>query len=85
MKITVGSNMMVQAQRLVTYKKVTLGVGVANWQHTSRILGDEFTFSLSVSYRLNDSWGLRYRHFSNAGTASPNAGQDILLIGYSFK
>ena len=83
-KITVKSNMMVQAQRLVTYKRVTLGVGVAHWQHTSRILGDEFTFALSLSYRLGDSWDLRYRHFSNAGTASPNAGQDLLLIGYRF-
>lgn len=84
-KITVTSNMLVQAQRLVTYKKVTLGLGVAHWQHTSRILGDEFTFALSLSYNINRNWDIRYRHFSNGGTASPNAGQDILLIGYRFK
>jgi len=84
-KITVGSNLMVQAQRLVTYKKVTLGMGVAKWQHTSRIFGDEFTFALSLSYNPNDSWYFQYRHFSNGGTASPNAGQDLLLIGYRFK
>jgi len=84
-KVNVGSNLMVQAQRLVTYKKVTLGLGVAHWQHTSRIFGDEFTFALSLSYALNSSWDIRYRHFSNGGTASPNAGQDILLIGYRFK
>jgi len=83
-KITVKSNMMVQAQRLVTYKKVTLGIGVAKWQHTSRIFGDTFTFALSLSYEINNSWDFRYRHFSNGGTASPNSGQDILLIGYRF-
>ncbi len=83
-KITVTSNMLVQAQRLITFKRVTLGLGVANWQHTSRILGDEFTFALSLSYALNSSWDIRYRHFSNGGTATPNSGQDLLLIGYRF-
>jgi len=83
--ITVKSNMLVQAQRLVTYKKVTLGIGVARWQHTNRMLGDEFTFALSLSYALNSSWDIRYRHFSNGGTASPNSGQDILLIGFRFR
>ena len=84
-RITVTSNMMIQAQRLVTYKKVTLGLGIAHWQHTSRIFGDEFTFALSLSYNINRNWDIRYRHFSNGGTASPNSGQDILLIGYRFK
>jgi len=82
--ITIKSYMLVHAQRLVTYKKVTLGLGIANWQHTNRMLGDEFTFSLSLSYRLGEHLDVRYRHFSNGGTATPNSGQDILLIGYRF-
>ncbi len=81
----VKSNMVVIAQRLVTYKRVTLGFGVANWQHQSRLLGDEFTFSLSLGVELRDNWYLQWRHFSNGGTAKPNAGQDLLMLGYRFK
>ena len=82
--VTMGSNMLVHAQRLVTYKKVTLGLGVAKWQHTNKLIGDELGFSLSIRVRLGNNIGLSYRHFSNGGTATPNTGQDILLIGYRF-
>ena len=82
--LAVKSNMVVHAQRLATYRRVTLGLGIASWQHTNRALGDEFTFSLSMSYRLGENWDVRYRHFSNGGTQQPNSGQDILFIGYRF-
>ena len=83
-ELPVESNMLIQAQRLVSYKGVELGIGVATWQHTNRALGDEFTFSLSAGYSFGN-WHVRYRHYSNGGTARPNTGQDLLLIGYRFK
>ncbi len=89
-RITVKSNMVFHAQRLVTYKKVTLGIGIASWQHTDRALGDEFTFSLSLSVARPNRWwkwlpdDYRYRHFSNGGTQSPNSGYDIILGSYRF-
>jgi len=90
MKIDVRSNMVFHAQRLITYRAVTLGVGVATWQHTSRIFGDTFTFSLSLAYKRPEYWwgwlpnDIRYRHFSNGGTASPNTGQDLLFLSWRF-
>ncbi len=90
MRIDIRSNMLIYAQRLITYRAVTLGVGVAHWQHTSRILGDTFTFSLSLGYRFPERWWgwlpdhVRYLHKSNGGTASPNAGQDLILAGWRF-
>ncbi len=80
----IKSNLLVQAQRLVSYKDITLGIGVARWQRKSEVMGDEFSFSLSLSYAIGN-WNIRYRHYSNGGTAYPNPGQDILLVGYSFK
>jgi len=89
-RFDIGSNIVVHAQRLVTYRAVTLGLGVAHWQHTSRILGDTLTFSLFLAYKRPEKWwgwlpnDIRFRHFSNGGTASPNAGQDLLLLGWRF-
>jgi len=83
--IRVRSNLVVQAQRLITYKRVTLGLGPAYWQHTNRALGSELLFSLSLGVNLWENWDFMYRHYSNGGTASPNTGQDLLLIGYRFK
>jgi len=89
-RFDVGSNMVVHAQRLITYRAITLGLGVAGWQHKSRILGDTFTFSLFLAYQRPEKWwgwlpnDIRYRHFSNGGTASPNAGQDLLLLSWRF-
>ena len=80
----VKSNMLVQAQRLVSYKDITLGLGVAGWQHESRLIGAKLGFSLSLGYALGN-WNVRYRHYSNGGTAYPNSGQDILLVGYRFR
>ncbi len=83
--IDVRSNMVVQAQRLVTYKRITLGIGPAYWQHTNRAIGSELLFALSLGVNVGKNWDIMYRHFSNGGTASPNSGQDLLLIGYRFK
>ena len=82
--INVRSNLVVQAQRLVTYKRVTLGIGPAYWQHTNRAIGSELLFGLSLGVNVGKNWDIMYRHFSNGGTATPNSGQDLLLIGYRF-
>lgn len=60
------------------------GVGPAYWNSTNRALGSKFNAGLSVAYKFNEKWALRVRHYSNAGSASPNMGQDILTLAYSF-
>lgn len=77
-------NIFVQAQRLVKYRAVDLGLGLAYFQNTNRALGKNLTFSLSVGWRFSDHWGATVRHYSNAGSGSPNLGQDALVIQYHF-
>lgn len=80
----VPENLFVQAQRIVTYKNVELGLGVAYFNATNRALGSNFTAALSVDYNFTDKFSVGFRHYSNAGSDHPNMGQDILTIGYRF-
>lgn len=76
-------NIFFQVQRVATYKKLEVGIGPAYFQNTNRALGKNLTWSLSVGIK-GEHWALRIRHFSNAGSGSPNLGQDMLLLGYAF-
>ena len=80
----VRSNLMVHGQRLVGTERFKLGIGVAYWNAKTRWNGSNFTASMSIEYDFTDKWGVRYRHFSNAGSASPNMGQDMITFGYRF-
>lgn len=84
-------NLFVFAQRRVSFDLkgcawdcISLGLGVAYFNNTNRALGSKFTAALSVEFRPIRNWGLTIRHFSNAGSASPNMGQDALLFTYTF-
>ena len=83
------TNLFVFAQRRVSFGSCewgcfSLGIGPAYFNSTNRALGSNFTAALSIEYRFTPKWSINIRHFSNAGSASPNMGQDMLTIGYTF-
>lgn len=80
----VRENIFVQAQRIVKYKRCEMGIGPAVFQNRSRVFGKTFNFGLMVGCHVTDRFSVRLRHWSNAGSASPNLGQDLLTVGWSF-
>lgn len=76
-------NIFFHGQRIVEYKMAEIGIGAAYFQNTNRALGKNLTWSLSLGFG-GEHWSVRFRHFSNAGSGSPNLGQDLLTIGYEF-
>lgn len=77
-------NMFVQAARHVNYKNFSLGLGVAYFEHTTPSLGQKLNFTEAIRYSITNNWFITYRHWSNAGQTSPNAGHDVLLLGYQW-
>jgi len=77
-------NIFLHAQRVVQYKRCELGIGPAFFQNTNRALGKRFTIGLMAGCRIAERWSIRVRHYSNAGSGTPNLGQDLLSIGYRF-
>ena len=80
----IDENLFVQAQRHVMWKKLEISVGAAYFNATNRALGSNFTAALGVHYNFSDSLSLGFRHYSNAGSGTPNMGQDILMVGWRF-
>jgi len=80
----IRENIFIHAQRIVQYKKCEMGIGPAWFQNTSRVSGSNFMFSLMVGCNLSSRAFVRIRHVSNAGSASPNLGQDFLTAGWRF-
>jgi hypothetical protein len=80
---SIKENIFFQGQRIVEYKRAEIGIGAAYFQNTNRALGKNLTWSLSFGYG-GEHWSVRFRHFSNAGSGTPNLGQDILTLGYLF-
>ena len=76
-------NIFFHGQRIVEYKMAEIGIGAAYFQNTNRALGKNLTWSLSLGFG-SEHWSVRLRHFSNAGSGSPNLGQDLLTLGYRF-
>lgn len=61
-----------------------VGIGVAHLQHSDNYNSGSIDFSLSLEHRIYKNVYIRYQHFSNAGTNAPNAGRDMVLIGWRF-
>ena len=81
----VRANLFVHGQRVVKVSQnfdFSLGVGYVNAK--TRWNGSNFVASLGIEYSHTDKWKVNFRHFSNAGSASPNMGQDMFTIGYKF-
>ena len=66
---------------------VDIGVGVALLQNADRYNGSTANFALQVGWNFRvfgvDSY-IQWRHWSNAGTQSPNLGRDIVFFGARF-
>lgn len=81
----VRTNLFVHGQRLVSITdNLDFGLGVGYFNAKTRWNGSNFVASLSIEYELTDHWSVKFRHWSNAGSASPNMGQDLFTVGYSF-
>lgn len=57
-----------------------LGLGSAYLQNADRYNGSHLNFNLLMGVHYG-KWFVRYNHFSNCGTKSPNLGRDIVLVG----
>lgn len=85
-EMEVRPNLFIHGQRIVGItENFDLGLGVGYFNAKTRWNGSQFVASMSIEYSINDNWSLQFRHFSNAGSASPNMGQDMFTIGYSFR
>ena len=62
------------------FGRFDIGAGLAA-QSRSDAYNTRVNFSLLLRWRVTDRLSLAYRHRSNAGTASPNLGRDLLLLG----
>jgi len=80
----IRESIFIHAQRIVKYKKCEMGIGPAWFQNTSRVFGKQFNFGLMIGCDLSDKAFIRIRHWSNAGSGTPNLGQDMLTIGWRF-
>ena len=81
----VGRNLFIHGQRIITHNKIEIGIGAAFFQNTNRALGRDFVASVSLGWNFNEKLSIRVRHFSNAGSGTPNLGQDLVTFGYSFQ
>lgn len=77
-------NIFFQAQRMVRWKKVEAGIGAAYFQNTNRALGKRLTWALSFGLVDLGHFSVQIRHYSNAGSGSPNLGQDMVTVGWRF-
>ncbi len=96
--VQISGNLMVQGMFLVQgpekwewSKPLELGLGVAWFQETNRALGRHMNFGIRLGYKKPDKWArwlpdmYSVLHYSNAGTGTPNSGQDFrLMFGYTF-
>lgn len=87
----VDENLFIFVQRRVSFDIrgcshdcISLGIGPTYFNATNRALGSKFAAALSVEFRPSERWSVNFRHFSNAGSAHPNMGQDMLTLGYTF-
>lgn len=61
-----------------------IGAGVVKLQHADLYNSGAVNFNLLVGWHYR-SFSVRYNHFSNAGTSSPNLGRDMVVLGWTFK
>ena len=80
----VKENIFVHVQRIFRFKRCEFGIGPSYWQNTSRIFGKNFNFSLMLGCAISEKSFIRIRHVSNAGSGTPNLGQDLLTVGWRF-
>lgn len=82
--VHLSRNAFFYVQRFWTKGQFELGAGLAHFNNENRALGAKITYPVSIGWNWNENLSIRLRHFSNAGAATPNLGQDSLTIGWTF-
>lgn len=77
-------NLGVHAQRIVAWRALELGLGVAYWQNQTPAWSSNTTFALHWGFRLGH-WRIVHRHYSTGGASDRNGGLDLLTVGYNFQ
>lgn len=80
----VDENIFIQAMREARLGKFDFGLGMSYWQNTSRVFGRNMNYAIMIEYNVTPRFSARLRHWSNAGSAAPNLGQDFLSLAYKF-
>jgi hypothetical protein len=65
------------------YKKAELGIGAAYFNVPSPY-ACQFGFTLGARWRFTDHLAAQWRHYSSAGSCTPNVGRDLLTLGWRF-
>ncbi|PHS20251.1 MAG: hypothetical protein COA86_02865 [Kangiella sp.] len=71
-------------QRIVYYDDFSIGIGASYWKNHTPAWNSNTPFLLTLGYRLNDSIGFGYKHFSTGGSSSSNGGLDMFLVHWTF-
>lgn len=79
-----NQNIFVAGYKVFHTNRFEYAVGVAIFQNTNRALGCELTLPVYIGYKLTHRTVFKYRHFSNAGSCTPNMGQDMFTLSYRF-
>jgi hypothetical protein len=81
--VDIDTNAYIQAERNIrVYERFSVSIGASYWNRTSRVNGSHFAFPLTLRFDINDRLSIGVRHWSNAGSARPNLGQDAIYIGW---
>jgi len=80
----VDNNAAFIVQRVVTYKRYSMGLGGALWQNETRAWNATKTFALDLRWRITDRWRVKWQHFSTGGSSRRNGGLDMIMVGYDF-
>ena len=78
-----GRQLLVDVTRYVKWKRLEFGVGPAIAQNRNRVTPAHLNFHVSLGLRYKRAT-LTIHHYSNAGTARYNMGQDALTVGWAF-
>lgn len=66
-----------------SWKRVGLGFGFY-WQNVQNEYTCTFGFHLIARYHLSERATVQWRHSSTAGSCRPNAGRDLVTVGWRF-
>lgn len=64
--------------------KLRLGLGVMYINETNPLMGSQLNFNGKLSWQFTDKFSVGWKHLSNAGTAKPNRGQDLIGLTWRF-
>jgi hypothetical protein len=73
----------VRAQIVDGYKRFEAGIGFY-YQNVPTEYVCQFGFNLLARYRVSSRFDLQWRHSSSGSSCYPNAGRDLLTLGYRF-